>query len=114
MFKKSLLVTWVATLSVSAAFANTALNNTGRLAVMANAGQVPAEATASEAVAAASLGSSAVINNTSAYQEINNASCTQPKIFGEQLFRGAFSTTSGSTFNDSYVINSGDNVQVRM
>ena len=89
-------------------------NDVGRLAVMANAGQVPAEATAAEAVAAASLGSSAVINNTSAYQQITDANRMRPKIFGEQLFRGAFSTTSGSTFNDSYVINPGDNVQVRM
>ncbi len=114
MFKKSLLVSCIATLSMSAALANTTSSNTGRLAVMANAGQVPAEATAAEAVAAASLGSSAVINNTSAYQQITDANRTQPKIFGEQLFRGAFSTTSGSTFNDSYVINPGDNVQVRM
>ncbi|PNP97197.1 polysaccharide biosynthesis/export family protein [Moraxella sp. RCAD0137] len=114
MFKKSLLVSCIATLSMSAALANTTSSNTGRLAVMANAGQVPAEATAAEAVAAASLGSSAVINNTSAYQQITDVNRTQPKIFGEQLFRGAFSTTSGSTFNDSYVINPGDNVQVRM
>ena len=114
MFKKSLLVSCIATLSMSAALANTASSNTGRLAVMANAGQVPAEATVAEAVAAASLGSSAVINNTSAYQQITDANRMRPKIFGEQLFRGAFSTTSGSTFNDSYVINPGDNVQVRM
>ena len=32
-------------------------------------------------------------------------------MFGEQLFRGAFSTTSGSTFNDSYVINDGDSAE---
>ena len=114
MFKKSLLVSCIATLSMSAAFANTTSNDVGRLAVMANAGQVPAEATVAEAVAAASLGSSAVINNTSAYQQITDANRMRPKIFGEQLFRGAFSTTSGSTFNDSYVINPGDNVQVRM
>ena len=114
MFKKSLLVSCIATLSMSAALANTTSNDVGRLAVMANAGQVPAEATVAEAVAAASLGSSAVINNTSAYQQITDANRMRPKIFGEQLFRGAFSTTSGSTFNDSYVINPGDNVQVRM
>lgn len=35
-------------------------------------------------------------------------------MFGEQLFRGAFSSTSGSAFNDSYTINPGDNVQLRM
>ena len=35
-------------------------------------------------------------------------------MFGEQLFRGAFASTSGSAFNDSYTINPGDNVQLRM
>ncbi|SPX85483.1 Polysialic acid transport protein kpsD precursor [Moraxella ovis] len=71
---------------------------------------MPAEATQSEAVAAASLGSNSIINNSGNYQPVN----TKPRIFGEQLFRGVVSTTSGSTFNDSYVINPGDNVQVRM
>ncbi|MFC0821027.1 polysaccharide biosynthesis/export family protein [Moraxella marmotae] len=112
MFKKTLLASLVATLSV-ASFASGS-TNMGRLAVLSAVGEVPAEATPAEAVAAASLGSSAVINNSSAYQQISDANKNQPKIFGSQLFRGAFSTTSGSTFNDSYVINPGDNVQVRM
>lgn len=75
---------------------------------------VPAEATTSQAVAAASLGSNAIINNTYPYQAVNTPQSGELKVFGEQLFRGAFATTSGSTFNDSYVINVGDNVQVRM
>lgn len=117
MFKKTLLASLVVTLSVGQVFANTTIsNNTGRLAGTITAGQVPSEATAAEAVAAASLGNSGntIINNSRAYQEIADAANTKPKIFGEQLFRGAFSTTSGSTFNDGYVINTGDNVQVRM
>ncbi len=117
MFKKTLLASLVVTLSVGQVFANTTTsNNTGRLAGTITAGQVPSEATAAEAVAAASLGNSSntIINNSRAYQEIADAANTKPKIFGEQLFRGAFSTTSGSTFNDGYVINTGDNVQVRM
>ncbi len=117
MFKKTLLASLVVTLSVGQVFANTTIsNNTGRLAGTITAGQVPSEATAAEAVAAASLGNSSntIINNSRAYQEIADAANTKPKIFGEQLFRGAFSTTSGSTFNDGYVINTGDNVQVRM
>ena len=105
----ALLALSLAVMSVSAAHANTNPNNSGRLAVSALE-QTPAEATQAEAVAAASLGSNAVINTTRAYQPAT----AEPTIFGEQLFRGAFSTTSGSTFNDSYVINSGDNVQVRM
>ena len=75
-------------------------NNVGRLAAIVDSRQVPAEATQSEAVAAASLGSNSIINNSGNYQPVN----TKPRIFGEQLFRGAFSTTSGSTFNDSYVM----------
>lgn len=117
MFKKTLLASLVVTLSAGQVFANTTIsNNTGRLAGTITAGQVPSEATAAEAVAAASLGNSSntIINNSRAYQEIADAANTKPKIFGEQLFRGAFSTTSGSTFNDGYVINTGDNIQVRM
>lgn len=80
------------------------------VSTQAFAGGVPGQATTQEAVNAASLPSQSVINTTRPYQDIN----TQDLMFGEQLFRGAFSTTSGSTFNDSYVINPGDNVQVRM
>lgn len=71
---------------------------------------VPAQATMQEAVEAASLPSQSLITTTRPYQKID-ADIT---MFGEQLFRGAFSTTSGSTFNDSYTINPGDNVQIRM
>ena len=39
---------------------------------------------------------------------------TSSNMFGEQLFRGAFASTSGSAFNDSYTINPGDNIQLRM
>lgn len=35
-------------------------------------------------------------------------------MFGAQLFRGAFASSKGSAFNDQYVINAGDNVQLRM
>ena len=71
---------------------------------------VPAQATTQEAVAAASLPNQSVINTSRQYQDVIDGST----MFGAQLFRGAFSTTSGSTFNDSYTINPGDNVQVRM
>lgn len=102
-------------LSISPVHANSNANNTGRLAINPT-GQVPAEATQAEAVAAASLGSNAIIHATNPYQAMPNqaAQSATPTIFGEQLFRGAFATTSGSTFNDNYVIKVGDNVQVRM
>jgi len=35
-------------------------------------------------------------------------------MFGSQLFRGAFASSRGSAFNDQYVINAGDNLQLRM
>lgn len=84
--------------------------NNINVSTQAFAGGVPGQANAQEAVNASSLPSQSVINTTRPYQDIN----TQDMMFGQQLFRGAFSTTSGSTFNDSYVINPGDNVQVRM
>lgn len=82
-------------------------NNSGSRAFES---QVPAQATTQEAVNAASLPSNSIINTKNKYQNVKDDS----NMFGAQLFRGAFSTTSGSTFNDSYVINPGDNVQVRM
>ena len=85
-------------------------NNTGRLAGVVNGKNVPSQATTAEAVAMASMPTHAIIHNNPVIQNVK----TDVRIFGEQLFRGAFSTTSGSTFNDNYVINVGDNVQVRM
>ncbi len=86
-------------------------SNNGRLSGSFVSGQVPAQSTMQEAIQASQLPSNSLITATSHYQHIDNS---QEKVFGEQLFRGAFATTSGSTFNDSYVINSGDNIQVRM
>lgn len=36
------------------------------------------------------------------------------RMFGAQLFKGAFATSSGSTFNSSYMINPGDNINLRL
>ena len=36
------------------------------------------------------------------------------KMFGSQLFKGAFASTAGSTFNNSYQINPGDNINLRL
>ncbi|MBS9779730.1 MAG: polysaccharide biosynthesis/export family protein [Moraxellaceae bacterium] len=133
--KKSVIV--ISSLIVTVTFANAQTNNTnfataqnsnhynnyannysssistknGRLAGGFGNGQVPAQATMQEAIQASQFPKNSVITATGHYQNIDNS---QEKVFGEQLFRGAFATTSGSTFNDSYVINSGDNIQVRM
>ena len=61
-------------------------------------------------VAAATLHTSAIVSTTSNYQAVPDTS----KMFGSQLFRGAFANTSGANFNSSYVINAGDNIQLRM
>lgn len=60
---------------------------------------------------AALLPSNSVINlgNTSA-----TYSQAKSKMFGAQLFKGAFASSSGSTFNSSYVINPGDNINLRL
>lgn len=47
---------------------------------------------------------------SSDYQNVSDASRT----FGAQLFRGAFSTSSGSSFNASYIVQKGDNINLRM
>lgn len=47
----------------------------------------------------------------------SNATVKYPNnsnMFGSQLFKGAFSATAGSTFNNSYKLNPGDQVNVRM
>ena len=38
----------------------------------------------------------------------------QHNMFGEQLFKGAFASSSGSTFNGSYRVNPGDQINLRM
>ena len=35
---------------------------------------------------------------------------TNNKMFGSQLFKGAFATSTGYTFNSNYKINPGDNI----
>lgn len=78
--------------------------------VVPNTSGVSTQIASQEAIGATSLPSQSTINTVYPYQTVG----IEDKVFGEQLFRGAFATTSGSTFNNSYVINPGDNVQVRM
>lgn len=74
------------------------------------ASQANSQASMSEAVNTVNSSANSVINATSAYPYSDEYS----RMFGAQLFRGAFATSSGSTFNSSYTIKSGDNIQVRM
>lgn len=60
--------------------------------------------------AAAMLPANSVINlGNSTAPAVQNS-----RMFGSQLFRGAFASSSGSTFNSSYVINPGDNINLRL
>lgn len=72
---------------------------------------VDASANQEQAQAAAMLPSSSVLNlgNTNAkYNQVKS------RMFGAQLFKGAFASSAGSTFNQSYVINPGDNINLRL
>lgn len=63
-----------------------------------------------QAIHSATLKSSPILTTTGNYQNVPDYT----KMFGAQLFRGAFANTSGTNFNSSYVINAGDNIQLRM
>lgn len=45
---------------------------------------------------------------------VKYAALNKNNMFGAQLFKGAFATTAGSTFNTSYKINPGDSINLRM
>lgn len=63
-----------------------------------------------QAIQSATLQSNPILSTTGNYQNVPD----NTKMFGAQLFRGAFANTSGANFNSSYVINAGDNIQLRM
>jgi protein involved in polysaccharide export with SLBB domain len=63
-----------------------------------------------QAIESASLPTNSIVTTSGNYQAVPDNS----RMFGAQLFRGAFASTSGSNFNSSYIINAGDNIQLRM
>ncbi|XID75573.1 polysaccharide biosynthesis/export family protein [Alkanindiges sp. WGS2144] len=69
------------------------------------------DGSAQQTEAMAMLPSSSVIN-------LGNSSVpnnpTNSRMFGAQLFKGAFASSAGSTFNSSYIINPGDNINLRL
>ena len=72
---------------------------------------VPAEATSQQAMASTALKSNSVIS----LDDSGLSAGTSPSsMFGSQLFRGAFASASGSAFNKGYLINPGDNIQLRL
>ncbi|ONG41687.1 polysialic acid transporter [Alkanindiges hydrocarboniclasticus] len=85
------------------------------LGVASNLSNNPAYQTqnneANSVAAATMLPSNSIINMGNTSPSINN---TDSHMFGAQLFKGAFASSSGSTFNSSYMINPGDNIQLRL
>nr|WP_298891800.1 polysaccharide biosynthesis/export family protein [uncultured Acinetobacter sp.] len=72
---------------------------------------VDASANQEQAQAAAMLPSSSVLNLGNTNTKYNQV---KSRMFGAQLFKGAFASSAGSTFNNSYVINPGDNINLRL
>lgn len=66
---------------------------------------------------AASTNNATLLNSQSVVELSPSSSMKYPaqnKMFGSQLFKGAFASTAGSTFNSSYQINPGDNINLRL
>lgn len=112
--KQKILVGWIA-MHISLAYAATesSLLPQDYLISSGPSGSASQVATANEqqAQAAAMLPSNSVINlnNTATQYGQQNS-----RMFGSQLFKGAFASSSGSTFNNSYVLNPGDNINLRL
>ncbi len=73
--------------------------------------QQTTESNVQQANAAAMLPTNSVINLGNSGQAYNQSTS---RMFGAQLFKGAFASSSGSIFNSSYAINPGDNIQLRL
>lgn len=73
---------------------------------------IDGSSTAETAQSQALLPSNSVINlGSNASSQFNQ---TATRMFGAQLFKGAFASSAGSTFNSSYIINPGDNINLRL
>ena len=70
------------------------------------------EINAQQANTAAMLPSNSILNLGNNVQQPNNQN--NSRMFGAQLFKGAFASSAGSTFNSSYAINPGDNINLRL
>lgn len=101
--KKILLTTMLAIYSFNSSSAD--INNLLPQELVSNL-QTPEEKTDNSVLPSQSV----VGLSPSSAQKYSNTG----KMFGEQLFKGAFASTAGSTFNDSYVLNPGDNINLRL
>lgn len=72
----------------------------------------PSNNEAGSFAANAMLPPNSIINMGTTNPSINNK--PDSHMFGAQLFKGAFASSAGSTFNSSYMINPGDNIQLRL
>lgn len=103
-----------APLVAHAAFTDDILRTAGSVGTSsAVSSAIPAEADGQQAQSGADLKANSVLQmgKESGLSAGSNAPVT---MFGAQLFKGAFASSSGSTFNKSYQINPGDNIQLRL
>lgn len=102
-----------APLTAQAAFTDDVLRAASGVGISSPSSSIPAESDTQQAQASADLKTSSVLQmgKETGLSTGSNAPIT---MFGAQLFRGAFASSSGSTFNKSYQINPGDNIQLRL
>ncbi|NHC03362.1 polysialic acid transporter [Acinetobacter sp. 187] len=108
--KKLILVSSLSLLSVSTSFATT-------LESMVVPQELMGTSSSNAMMQQASAGEQKVLNSQSIVDLSPSSSMkyqNKNKMFGAQLFKGAFASTAGSTFNTSYVINPGDNINLRL
>lgn len=108
--KKLILVSSLSLLSASTTFATT-------LESMVVPQELMGTSSSNAMMQQASAGEQKVLNSQSIVDLSPSTSMkyqSKNKMFGAQLFKGAFASTAGSTFNTSYVINPGDNINLRL
>lgn len=108
--KKLILVSSLSLLSASTTFATS-------LESMVVPQELMGTSSSNAMLQQASAGEEKVLNSQSIVDLSPSSSMkyqTKNRMFGAQLFKGAFASTAGSTFNNSYVINPGDNINLRL
>lgn len=103
---KKILLLSALTASISTAFAADISN------LIPEAASSYSKAAKQETVADSSILPKQTLANLS--PSSSNQYVTNKNMFGSQLFKGAFASTAGSTFNHSYRINPGDNISLRL
>lgn len=100
-------------LVAQAAFTDDILRTAGSVGTSAISSAIPAETDMQQGQTATDLKANSVLQ-MGKETGLSAGSTAPVTMFGAQLFKGAFASSSGSTFNKSYQINPGDNIQLRL